>query len=65
MIDDAELTPEWIAHTLLPILLDAELVAAMSEAAANAGSRDADRQLAAAVLHVVRGARRHGGRRRR
>ena len=65
IIDDAQLSPEWIADTLLPVLLDPELVAAMSQAAANAGRRDADRQLAAAVIHVMRGARRHAGRRRR
>jgi UDP-N-acetylglucosamine--N-acetylmuramyl-(pentapeptide) pyrophosphoryl-undecaprenol N-acetylglucosamine transferase len=65
IIDDAQLSPEWIADTLLPVLLDPELVAAMSQAAAKAGRRDADRQLAAAVIHVMRGARRHAGRRRR
>jgi UDP-N-acetylglucosamine--N-acetylmuramyl-(pentapeptide) pyrophosphoryl-undecaprenol N-acetylglucosamine transferase len=45
------------------VLLDPELVAAMSQAAAKAGRRDADRQLAAEVIDVMRGARRHGGRR--
>jgi UDP-N-acetylglucosamine--N-acetylmuramyl-(pentapeptide) pyrophosphoryl-undecaprenol N-acetylglucosamine transferase len=63
IIDDAQLSPEWIADTLLPVLLDPELVAAMSQAAAKAGRRDADRQLAAEVIDVMRGARRHGGRR--
>ena len=58
IIDDAELTPEWIVDTLLPVLLDAELVAAMSQAAAGSGSRDADRQLAAAVLDTAGGGRR-------
>src|ERR1700761_5081202 len=33
IIDDASLSPEWIADTLLPVLLDPELVAAMSHAA--------------------------------
>ncbi len=61
IIDDAQLSPEWIADTLLPVLLDPELVAAMSQAAAKAGRRDADRQLAAEVIDVMRGARRHGG----
>ena len=65
IIDDAQLSPEWIADTLLPVLLDPELVAAMSQAAAKAGRRDADRQLAAEVIDVMRGARRRGGRRRR
>jgi len=80
IVDDAQLSPEWIADTLLPVLLDPELVAAMSRAAAEAGRRDADRRLAAEVINVMRGggrgdaprreARRregshHGGRRRR
>src|SRR6516162_2039777 len=55
IVDDAELSPEWIADTLLPVLLDPELVAAMSRAAAGAGRRDADRQLAAEVTDVMRG----------
>jgi UDP-N-acetylglucosamine--N-acetylmuramyl-(pentapeptide) pyrophosphoryl-undecaprenol N-acetylglucosamine transferase len=61
IIDDASLTPEWIAETLLPVMLDPELVAAMSRAAAEAGRRDADRRLAAEVLDIIRygrGARR-------
>jgi UDP-N-acetylglucosamine--N-acetylmuramyl-(pentapeptide) pyrophosphoryl-undecaprenol N-acetylglucosamine transferase len=62
IIDDASLSPEWIADTLLPVLLDPELVAAMSHAAQGAGKRDADRWLAAAVMEVMRGGARQGGR---
>jgi len=81
IVDDAQLSPDWIADTLLPVLLDPELVAAMSHAAAGAGRRDADRRLAAEVINVMRGGGRgdasrregpraregnhHGGRRRR
>ncbi len=65
IVDDAQLSPEWIADTLLPVVLDPELVAAMSRAASEAGRRDADRWLAAEVIDVVRGAGRRGGRRRR
>jgi UDP-N-acetylglucosamine--N-acetylmuramyl-(pentapeptide) pyrophosphoryl-undecaprenol N-acetylglucosamine transferase len=81
IVDDAQLSPEWITDTLLPVLLDPELVAAMSRAAAGAGRRDADRRLAAEVIDVMRGEGRspaprreapprdgqpqHGGRRRR
>jgi len=54
IVSDAALTPEWIEQTLLPILLDAELVAAMSKAAADSGNRDADRQLAQVVLDLDR-----------
>jgi UDP-N-acetylglucosamine--N-acetylmuramyl-(pentapeptide) pyrophosphoryl-undecaprenol N-acetylglucosamine transferase len=57
IVDDANLTPEWIAETLLPVMLDPELVAAMSRAAAEAGRRDADRRLAAEVLDIIRGGR--------
>jgi UDP-N-acetylglucosamine--N-acetylmuramyl-(pentapeptide) pyrophosphoryl-undecaprenol N-acetylglucosamine transferase len=64
IIDDAALSPEWIADTLLPVLLDPELVAAMSRAAAGIGRRDADRRLAAEVFAVMRDARQRGGRRR-
>src|SRR6202050_5711992 len=55
IVDDAQLSPRWITDALLPVLLDPELVAAMSRAAAGAGRRDADRWLAAEVLNVMRG----------
>ena len=58
IIEDADLSPEWIDETLLPILLDGELVAAMGRAAAASGNRDADRDLAAVVLTAGRGPRR-------
>ena len=65
IVDDAQLSPAWITETLLPVLLDPELVAAMSRAAAGAGRRDADRWLAAEVLNVMRGGGRREGRRPR
>ena len=70
IVDDAQLSPEWIADTLLPVMLDPELVAAMSRAAAGVRRRDADRWLATAVIDVLRdsGYRdsgHRGGRRRR
>jgi len=55
IVPDAELSPEWIRDMLLPILLDAELVAAMSAAASSIGSRDADSWLAREVIAVMRG----------
>jgi UDP-N-acetylglucosamine--N-acetylmuramyl-(pentapeptide) pyrophosphoryl-undecaprenol N-acetylglucosamine transferase len=65
IVADAALTPEWIADTLLPVLLDAELVAAMSKAAAGTGNRDADRLLAEEVIELAsRGGRGRRGRRR-
>ena len=50
IVADADLTPAWIRGTLLPVLLDPELVAAMSEAAAELGRGDADRRLATGVI---------------
>lgn len=57
MVEDPQLTPEWIGVNLLPILRDAERVAHMSEAAARMGRRDADMTLARMVFEVVRTAR--------
>jgi UDP-N-acetylglucosamine--N-acetylmuramyl-(pentapeptide) pyrophosphoryl-undecaprenol N-acetylglucosamine transferase len=54
IIADADLSPEWIRSDLLPILVDAQLVAAMSQAAAAMGHRDTDARLAAEVLSIVR-----------
>jgi len=53
IVDDAELTPEWIKSSLLPVLTNVDRVVAMSEAAARLGRRDADRALARAVIEVV------------
>jgi UDP-N-acetylglucosamine--N-acetylmuramyl-(pentapeptide) pyrophosphoryl-undecaprenol N-acetylglucosamine transferase len=55
IVPDAELTPQWIRDMLLPILLDAELVTAMSAAASSIGSRDADSWLAREVIAISRG----------
>ncbi|MGO9077718.1 MAG: undecaprenyldiphospho-muramoylpentapeptide beta-N-acetylglucosaminyltransferase [Streptosporangiaceae bacterium] len=62
IVDDASLTPDWIRDTLLPIMLDAELVAAMSHATAGAGNSRADSDLAAEVLRAARGRRGRRGR---
>jgi Glycosyltransferase family 28 C-terminal domain len=55
ILADAELTPDWIRSDLLPILTDAQLVAAMSQAAAGIGHRDTDVRMAAEVLGLIRG----------
>jgi UDP-N-acetylglucosamine--N-acetylmuramyl-(pentapeptide) pyrophosphoryl-undecaprenol N-acetylglucosamine transferase len=55
IVADDQLSPEWILDTLVPVVLDAELVAAMSDAAAGIGNRDADGELAAEVMAVIRG----------
>ena len=62
IVDDADLSADWISSTLLPILQDGALVAGMAEAAAASGHKDAAAELAALVLSV---GRRRPGRRRR
>jgi UDP-N-acetylglucosamine--N-acetylmuramyl-(pentapeptide) pyrophosphoryl-undecaprenol N-acetylglucosamine transferase len=55
LVADDELTPEWIRDTLLPVLVNIDQVADMSEAAASLGRGDADRLLAEAVIKIVEG----------
>jgi len=55
LVADGELTPEWIRDTLLPVLVNIDQVADMSEAAASLGRGDADRRLAEAVIKIVAG----------
>jgi UDP-N-acetylglucosamine--N-acetylmuramyl-(pentapeptide) pyrophosphoryl-undecaprenol N-acetylglucosamine transferase len=57
LVEDAELTADWIKTTLLSVLTNIDQVAGMSEAAAALGRRDADRWLAKAVIDVVVAAR--------
>ncbi|NUR88539.1 MAG: undecaprenyldiphospho-muramoylpentapeptide beta-N-acetylglucosaminyltransferase [Nonomuraea sp.] len=54
VVDDADLSPDWIIQNVLPILRDPERVAAMSEAAAALGRKDADQVLARKVLEIAR-----------
>ena len=61
LVEDDELTPGWIKGALLPVLTDIDQVAAMSEAAATLGRKDADRQLAKAVIDVAAGAANRAG----
>jgi UDP-N-acetylglucosamine--N-acetylmuramyl-(pentapeptide) pyrophosphoryl-undecaprenol N-acetylglucosamine transferase len=53
LIEDGELTADWIRAHVLPILGEPEQVATMSEAAARMGRRDADVALARMVARVV------------
>jgi UDP-N-acetylglucosamine--N-acetylmuramyl-(pentapeptide) pyrophosphoryl-undecaprenol N-acetylglucosamine transferase len=53
MVEDGELTADWIRANVIPILADADQVAEMSEAAARLGRRDADVALAHMVAEVV------------
>jgi UDP-N-acetylglucosamine--N-acetylmuramyl-(pentapeptide) pyrophosphoryl-undecaprenol N-acetylglucosamine transferase len=61
LVADSDLTPEWIRDTLLPVLVNIDQVADMSEAAASLGRGDADRWLAEAVIKVVDGKGTGGG----
>jgi UDP-N-acetylglucosamine--N-acetylmuramyl-(pentapeptide) pyrophosphoryl-undecaprenol N-acetylglucosamine transferase len=53
MVDNAELTPEWIIDNVLPCLTDPDRLRAMTAAAHRAGARDADVVLAQAVLEIA------------
>jgi UDP-N-acetylglucosamine--N-acetylmuramyl-(pentapeptide) pyrophosphoryl-undecaprenol N-acetylglucosamine transferase len=55
MVDDAELTPEWIERTVVPLANDPARLHTMSQAAARFGRRDGDEALRAFVLDVVSG----------
>ena len=55
LVSDADLTPGWIRDTLLPVLVNIDQVADMSDAAASLGRGDADRWLAEAVIEIVKG----------
>jgi UDP-N-acetylglucosamine--N-acetylmuramyl-(pentapeptide) pyrophosphoryl-undecaprenol N-acetylglucosamine transferase len=53
LVEDAELSADWIKTSLLPLLTNIDQVAAMSEAAAALGRRDSDRRLAQAVIEIA------------
>jgi UDP-N-acetylglucosamine--N-acetylmuramyl-(pentapeptide) pyrophosphoryl-undecaprenol N-acetylglucosamine transferase len=55
LVSDGDLTAEWVRDTLLPVLVNIDQVADMSEAAASMGRADADRLLAEAVFEIVEG----------
>ena len=64
LVEDAELTADWIKTSLLPVLTNIDQVAGMSEAAAALGRKDADRWLAKAVIEIVAPEQASTGRRR-
>jgi UDP-N-acetylglucosamine--N-acetylmuramyl-(pentapeptide) pyrophosphoryl-undecaprenol N-acetylglucosamine transferase len=53
LVDDAELSPEWIARSVVPIVVDPRRVAAMGAAAAAYGRRDGDEALREFVLKAA------------
>lgn len=61
LVDNDDLTPQWIIDNVVPRITEPTTVAAMSAAAAHAGNRDADVVLARHVLNVVAEHRQLGG----
>jgi UDP-N-acetylglucosamine--N-acetylmuramyl-(pentapeptide) pyrophosphoryl-undecaprenol N-acetylglucosamine transferase len=55
LVDDNELTPEWIERTVVPLALDTARLSDMSQTATRFGRRDGDEALRTFVLDVVAG----------
>jgi UDP-N-acetylglucosamine--N-acetylmuramyl-(pentapeptide) pyrophosphoryl-undecaprenol N-acetylglucosamine transferase len=53
IVDDGELTPQWIEQQVIPLVTDAERLGSMGIAAAAYGRRDGDEQLHRFVLETV------------
>ncbi|MFJ2817808.1 MULTISPECIES: undecaprenyldiphospho-muramoylpentapeptide beta-N-acetylglucosaminyltransferase [unclassified Streptomyces] len=58
LVDDAELTPDWVRGNVLPVLADPHRLYEMSRAAAEFGRRDADDLLVAMVYEAIASHRR-------
>ncbi|MCI0386853.1 undecaprenyldiphospho-muramoylpentapeptide beta-N-acetylglucosaminyltransferase [Streptomyces sp. CNQ085] len=58
LVDDAELSPEWIQSKVLPVLTDPHRLYDMSRAAAEFGRRDADELLVGMVYEAIAAHRR-------
>lgn len=54
LIDDADLSPQLVADTVVPVLADPDRLQKMTTAAALAGHRDAARRVAEVALEVAR-----------
>jgi UDP-N-acetylglucosamine--N-acetylmuramyl-(pentapeptide) pyrophosphoryl-undecaprenol N-acetylglucosamine transferase len=57
IVEDRDLTPEWIDTTLVPLVTDRDRLGSMGAAAAAHGVRDADEHLADLVVDAARGSR--------
>jgi UDP-N-acetylglucosamine--N-acetylmuramyl-(pentapeptide) pyrophosphoryl-undecaprenol N-acetylglucosamine transferase len=53
IVEDAELTPQWIEQNVLPLVTDQSRLDRMSSAAASYGRRDGDEELRRFVLSAV------------
>jgi UDP-N-acetylglucosamine--N-acetylmuramyl-(pentapeptide) pyrophosphoryl-undecaprenol N-acetylglucosamine transferase len=54
LVDDADLTPDYVAQTIPPLLTDPQRLAAMAAAAAGSGARGAAQAVAAAGIELAR-----------
>ncbi|CAM5526513.1 UDP-N-acetylglucosamine--N-acetylmuramyl-(pentapeptide) pyrophosphoryl-undecaprenol N-acetylglucosamine transferase OS=Streptomyces alboniger OX=132473 GN=murG PE=3 SV=1 [Streptomyces alboniger] len=59
LVDDAELTPQWVQQNVLPVLADPHRLYQMSRAAAEFGRRDADDLLVGMVYEAIAASRAH------
>jgi UDP-N-acetylglucosamine--N-acetylmuramyl-(pentapeptide) pyrophosphoryl-undecaprenol N-acetylglucosamine transferase len=55
LVDDSELTPDWIERTIIPLAHDRARLSGMSAAAASYGRRDGDEALRTFMYEVVGG----------
>lgn len=55
LVEDGELTPEWIERNVIPLALDSPRLSEMSQTASRFGRRDGDEALRTFVLDVVAG----------
>lgn len=53
LVDDAELTPDWLERTVIPLIRDPQRLHTMGAAAARYGRRDGDEALRSFVLQAV------------
>ncbi|MFD7658279.1 undecaprenyldiphospho-muramoylpentapeptide beta-N-acetylglucosaminyltransferase [Actinosynnema sp. NPDC059797] len=54
LVPDEQLTPEWVAANVVPLVADRNRLAAMTAATLSTGHREADEVLARIVLEVIR-----------
>ncbi|WP_155373143.1 undecaprenyldiphospho-muramoylpentapeptide beta-N-acetylglucosaminyltransferase [Catellatospora vulcania] len=59
IVDDGELTPQWIEQNVLPLVTDPARLATMGYAAAAYGRRDGDEQLRSFLLNALATAKRN------
>jgi len=57
LVDDADLTPDYVAQTIPPLLTDPQRLAAMAAAAAGSGARGAAQAVAAAGIELAQARR--------